>query len=429
MLRVRFLVLGSVAAGLACGAWAGPAIADLITAPGAKNFAAGGAATPLASSGLGMPGQCNNISRTRGPGYQCTLLRAFSLQPGLGLPTATVGWVNKGITITATTTPALPTPTSSATANGIVVAKGMTIGGGNGMPTGTIFSLPNRPKNDVAINGDFESLTSSSGTFTGFADQFQHSTTGVRGILAYGLNTAPANPGGAAGSASDPIYLAAGSSSNVYPYSVEIDVDLNSNLSNLQGGVEYYAVDSNTYPGDSNSFTTDDPGQIDDFTLNSNNADNTLWTLSFSYNGVTSSSSSINVDFELNTASEFGFSSNEISALKCTGASNMTMCIDGAIDAELAGALTSDALGGWKEDVTLFSECGPTAPSPCVTYTPTPTATLTALTGTPEVEYEEGVNAGVIDVPEPPASGLLLVSLAASGILYRRRSRVTSTEA
>jgi hypothetical protein len=114
--------------------------------------------------------------------------------------------------------------------------------------------------------------------YEGYPQQFQTSKA-VRGIFAYGINNnlAGNEVGAAAGEASDPMYLPAGIA---LPYQIEIDIDLNSDLPNLQTAVAYYALDSNTDPGDDNPDTADYPGQIDDFT-DADNAE-TLWTLAFS---------------------------------------------------------------------------------------------------------------------------------------------------
>lgn len=199
------------------------------------------------------------------------------------------------------------------------------------------------------------------------------------------------------------MYLPAGTA---LPYQIEIDADLNSDLPNLQTAVNYYALDSNTDPGDDNPDTTDYPGQIDDF-MDDDNAE-TLWTLAFSSTGVTSGPGSIAVDFELNAASELSFSSQELSDLSCTGANDNDTCIDNAVDSELKADLISDGSGGEDlNDASLFQDA--------VTYTPSGSAGST-------VEYGEGVAADVATVPEPPTIGLLLVSIAVLGILNRRHS-------
>ncbi len=351
----------------------------------AQNSAIGSDTTPLASDALGAAGN--------------TYLKAYSRQTAPAVaPNATVTplLITGGVNTTAT----LTVGTGQA---GIRVPTGMntfaTIGGLDGTPGGLgnqVRVLNNQGKGLIRAANDIESLTSTSGGFTGFADQFQASS-GVRGILAYGLN-ALGNRGGAAGQAYDPFYLQA---NQTYPYAEEINVDVNSSIPGMHAGVEFFALDSKTDPGDNNPDTTDFPGQIDDF--NDSNDAQTLWTLDFSSNGVTSGPGSITADFEINPAeTEINFLPSDPG---CTGAANVDTCIENDVDAMLAADLGGDGFNGGDEDVTLFTGA---------TYTPAGAPGTT-------VEYGEGVSAGVALVPEPPPVGLLLVGLVAIGLARRRR--------
>jgi len=230
------------------------------------------------------------------------------------------------------------------------------------------------------VNGDVENLTSTSGGYTGTAQQFQ-SSRGVRGIFATGFTTNAA-AGLAAAEAFDPISLQAGVGN---PYSFDIAVDFKLNNPNLDAGAEFFAVDSNSAGGDPNVF---DPTPDD------------LWTLDFSEDG----SRGINADFELNPSeTEISFSLSELTTMGCASASNQDSCIDTWEDSQLDNDFTSDGSGGEMEDVELFDGA---------TYTPS---------GSGSVEYAIGVDAGV-EAPEPSSSALLVAGLAALAIFYRRRS-------
>jgi hypothetical protein len=363
----------------------GPAAAQAMFVTPQQNSAVGSDTTPLASDALNATGN--------------TYLKAYSRQTAPAVaPNATVTplLISGGANLTGT----LTVGTGQA---GIRVPTGANafsiIGGLDGTPGGPgnqVRVLANQGKGLIRANNDIESLTSTSGGFTGFADQFQTSR-GVRGILAYGLN-ALGNRGGAAGLAYDPFYLSAGT---IYPYSEEINVDINSSIAGMRAGAEFFALDSNTDPGDNNPDTTDFPGQIDDF--NDNNSADTLWTLDFSSNGVTSGPGSITADFEINPSeTEINFLPSEPG---CTGAANVDACIESAVDATLEADLGGDGFNSGGEDVTLFAGA---------TYTPSGTQ------GAP-VEYGEGVSAGVALVPEPASMGLLLIGLTAVGLVGRGR--------
>jgi hypothetical protein len=364
--RTPLLALASVTLGLLPGLWQSPAFAQLIVLPGPANGVAASVTTPLDSAALSPNGT--------------TYLRVLSHQNGAAAnATTTPTVVTNGVA--GTTFGGIGT----STLGGIRVPTGPRIrsyvGGGKANP---VKYLPAQPKSKIKINGDVENLTSTSGGYTGTAQQFQ-SSKGVRGIFATGFTTS-AVAGIAAAEAFDPISLAGGTG---IAYSLDIDVDFKSGNPKLDAGAEFFAVDSNSAGGNPNVF---DPTSDD------------LWTLDFSEDGTSAGPGNIGVDFELNPSeTEISFSSSELTTMGCASAINQDSCIDTWEDTQLDNDFTSDGAGGEMEDVQLFDGA---------TYTPG---------GSGPVEYAIGVDAGV-EAPEPPSSALLVAGLAALAIFYRRRS-------
>lgn len=369
-------IVPAIVMGCAVGAlslWVSEARAgQVIVTPGAQNFAAGGLlGEPFANANLGPNGT--------------TYLKAVSQQQGLKPNGTTTTSLTSGGVVRANPTARL------GTGIGIRVPIAPKMFNVVGPP---LVFLPNQGKSLIKQNGDFESITSNTGGYTGGSLQAQFNNQ--RSIAAFGLTANPNIAGGAAGQAYDPIMVTPGTA---LTYAPQIEVDIESSLKNEIGGVEFYALDQNTF-SDVAGENSDFPGPIDDFNDN-NNAD-TLWTLDITENGL----AAFSVDFELNSASELSFSSAELTDLNCTGANDNNTCIDSALDAEIKGDLTSDSLGGQEiADLPLFQDS--------VTYTPT---------GDPNtpIEFGEGVDAGM-EVPEPSSIALFLVGLMALGFLSRRR--------
>jgi hypothetical protein len=267
-----------------------------------------------------------------------------------------------------------------------------------------IVRLTKQDKSLLVQSGDAEEVVSVTGAYKGVGGQFIYPTLGVptRYIGALALqNTMNGNPpkGSAAGGAYDPFSVPGGSS---FVYGAMIDTSLQLNDATSFGGVELYALDSSV-------FTSDD---VDNFEDDGSPFEDTLWALSLTADGPLVSTSSVQVDFELNpdALNEIQLPSSYLFGLPLysPGLTNAEIAslVDGAIDGGISQALTLDSDTVSLTDFSLF---------------PAGTQFQAAGSG---VVYADGVNAVLSDVPEPATSWLIAPALIGlAGIRLRRRNR------
>jgi hypothetical protein len=184
-----------------------------------------------------------------------------------------------------------------------------------------------------------------------------------------------------------------------YTYAPIINVLMQSDVSALSAGVEYFAVDSTVYTSDT----------VDNFVEQGSPRDGTLWTLDIAANGPVASPSGLDIDFELNPLAldEITFPTSFLITLPGYSPSlthaQLAPLINSAINSAIRGAFSIDSSG--VASISDFS------------FLPTGTM-FTPLGG--DVVYADGVNTGVA-VPEPSTITLVLTGLMVAGMLYRRQ--------
>jgi hypothetical protein len=287
--------------------------------------------------------------------------------------------------------------------NGAVLAKiqNISVMGKNGVTAyAPVVGLANQPKANIKQAGDIQSLFSLTGVYTGSGNQFQQPSGRFLAALGFTTGVGKPPPGAAAGAAFDPVTVPSGS---ILPYAPTIGATMQLGDANISGGLDVYAVDSTVFTS----------ANVADFLNDGSPFADTLWHLNLAADGPLGGTSDVGVDFELNPLAlqEIAFPSSYLFSLPGYSPSlsdqKVAMLIDSAVDSAIVGAL---GFAGGNVSLPDF------APFPAGTQYVT----------TSDVEYAQGVDAGLDVVPEPGSTSLL-----ASGLLVffgLRRFRQKSNE-
>lgn len=246
----------------------------------------------------------------------------------------------------------------------------------------------------LIVPNDQATITSATGQYTGQGSAFID-PSGVGRIAAFAsvAEPLPPPPGAAAGRAVDPISVPSGSP---LAYAPALNGSIQISGAGVSGGTLYWAVDSSVFTSDSVQNFADDGAPLDQ----------TLWYLTMDAKGPVASTSGVDVDFELNplALNEIAFPSSFLAGLApYSDAVSEAALIDQAIDQAVDSALSFS--GGIA---SLSPE-----------FDPFPDGTVfNAAAG--GVEYADGVDAGLVGVPEPGTIGLLLLgSIGAAMFRWR----------
>lgn len=250
--------------------------------------------------------------------------------------------------------------------------------------TGLAFS-----KSKLSVMGDTDSITSQTAGWIGMGSVTNTSVPGKGKYTVSASALAGEFMGHSAGLAGDPIDIPSGS----YNYDPDINVTVDIDPGEA-GDARVYAVDGST-------FSTDD---VENFQADGEPLQNALWSLVMGGTSPSSSSSSVDVDFELNPAAlnEITFPSSYLADLgSYSNQTQEAQLIDQSMDTEI---MSDETFAG---DVDTLTDVDPF-----------PSGTMFSP-ATNNEEYNDGVDAA-IEAPEP---GALSLVAAGAGLCLRRNKR------
>jgi hypothetical protein len=297
-------------------------------------------------------------------------------------------------------TPALPLPTLGTPRPGDSIV--LKTKGGMKLEYKPVVVLRNQPKALITKVGDIESLVSSSGFYQGSAMQDQtNPLLGLPRIAAAaetGQGIPPGAGGSAAGEAVDPFTVPGGMS---YAYGPTIDATLQLQDSATFGGVELYSVDSFV-------FTDDD---VANFVADGSPFENTLWNLSLTANGPLTSTTSVDVAFQLNPAAltEILLPTPYLMSLPGFKPSMNAAAVAQLVDAAIAGAIGGQLQ--FKNGAVVLKD-----------FPLFPAGTLFAPAGG-DVVFADGAAAALTAVPEPGTLWLLSAGLFGLAVVSSERRK------